>query len=94
MIENLIVDGKIDCQWSKFSEWTDCDKTCGGGFQYRERSIKLLARKGGKPCKGEAREKRKCNNRKCARKLTSKLILQLLNKPFRTEKYHRIYIIF
>ena len=68
LIDNLIVDGKIDCQWSKFSEWTDCDKTCGGGFQYRDRSIKLLARKGGKPCKGEAREKRKCNNRKCARK--------------------------
>ena len=75
MIDNIIVDGKIDCQWSKFSEWTDCDKTCGGGFQYRDRSIKLLARKGGKPCKGEAREKRKCNNRKCARKSTSKLIL-------------------
>ena len=65
---DVFLDGKVDCQWNDFSKWSECDKTCGGGFQFRERSIKLLARRGGKPCSGETREKRKCNVFKCPRK--------------------------
>jgi hypothetical protein len=29
----------IDCQWSHFEEWSDCDKSCGLGHKTRTRTI-------------------------------------------------------
>ena len=59
----------VDCRWSDYSDWTDCSVTCGsGGVQTRERTILLLARRGGRPCSGESKETRQCNLQKCPRK--------------------------
>ena len=57
----------IDCKWTEFSLWSECSQSCGGGVQSRERTIEILARNGGQPCRGETREKRQCNTHKCPR---------------------------
>ena len=59
----------IDCKWTEFSLWSECSQSCGGGVQSRERTIEILARNGGQPCRGETREKRQCNTHKCPRTL-------------------------
>ncbi len=58
----------MDCEYSAYGEWSDCSKSCGGGFRTRERHIKMLARRGGKPCRGPARETQFCNRQRCPRK--------------------------
>lgn len=39
-----------DCDYSKWSQWGDCDKECGHGAQYRERTIYTNSGYGGKKC--------------------------------------------
>lgn len=47
---------KVDCEFSEWGYWSECSKSCGGGSQYRERSVAVPPTKGGKPCKGELKE--------------------------------------
>ncbi|ELU01897.1 hypothetical protein CAPTEDRAFT_100151, partial [Capitella teleta] len=51
-------------QWSKWSSWTQCDRICDGGQQYRERICE-----GGegewRQCIGHGREVRLCNQQSC-----------------------------
>jgi hypothetical protein len=54
----------VDCVQSAFTHWTECDATCGGGWQMRYRSIEDSALSGGKPC-GVLFEKRKCAHDPC-----------------------------
>ncbi len=58
----------MDCEWSDFSPWSACSRSCGGGFQARERRILMLARRGGRRCQGQTRETRFCNRQRCPRK--------------------------
>ena len=39
-------------------------------MQTRERTIKVLARNGGQPCRGDSKEQRKCNSFKCPRRFS------------------------
>ena len=59
----LTFAAKIDCAWSAYS-WGECDKTCGGGYQYGERTVARYA-DGGKECEGEAASTRSCNTDPC-----------------------------
>ena len=50
--------GKIDCQWSS---WSQCTKSCGTGIQFR--TILVQAQYGGQVCTGLSQ--RDCNTQSC-----------------------------
>jgi len=54
----------IDGVWSKWSDWTDCSKTCAGGFTERSRTCEGPFY-GGKDCDGKAKETKECNPTPC-----------------------------
>lgn len=52
--------------WSPYSDWSLCDKTCGGGQQMRSRTCTNPApRNGGLACVGDAIEYQACNAQPC-----------------------------
>ncbi|XP_062426817.1 LOW QUALITY PROTEIN: SCO-spondin-like [Rhea pennata] len=57
---------RVDGAWSKWSPWSRCDRTCGGGRAVRTRSCTGPPPKnGGQRCRGERRRLRVCNARPC-----------------------------
>ena len=66
MSDNLIISIlTVDCEWSPYSNWTDCSMTCGGGVEMTSRSIVQSALFGGKNCAGDAFKTEKCNREPC-----------------------------
>ncbi|KAM4705238.1 SCO-spondin-like [Rhinophrynus dorsalis] len=58
---------KVDGSWSKWSPWSWCDRTCGGGKSVRSRTCTSPPPKnGGKDCPGEKYHVRICNPKPCA----------------------------
>lgn len=55
-----------DCEWDLYGDWSECDKPCGGGTEFRERVVKSEAKYGGENCTGEEREEKQCNVHNCA----------------------------
>ena len=55
----------VDCEWSDFSEWTQCTRECGTGWQSRKRTEETLAQNGGADCQGRAQEVQNCNTHRC-----------------------------
>ncbi|XP_059097069.1 spondin-1-like isoform X2 [Tigriopus californicus] len=55
----------IDCQVSTWSEWSECSKSCGIGWQTREREIILETQGGGKRCPRKLERRRKCSKIPC-----------------------------
>lgn len=52
--------------WSGFGGWSNCNKPCGGGTQWRSRSCtNPKPAHMGKKCVGDDRELRRCNGQKC-----------------------------
>ena len=58
----------VDCEWDQWSSWTECDVTCDGGIQMRNRTKSVLALHNGKECVGSNRETRSCNTQECPSK--------------------------
>ena len=56
---------KIDCKWGPYGNWSDCTKSCGGGFQTRLRDIDQQAQNGGAECEGESTDLRVCAEHAC-----------------------------
>merc|ERR1712126_240480 len=54
-----------NCQWSGWSGWTTCNKSCGGGKKLRSRSIEIQALNGGIECTGFATDEAPCNTNTC-----------------------------
>eukprot|EP00397_Hematodinium_sp_SG-2012_P003630 GEMP01003638.1.p1 GENE.GEMP01003638.1~~GEMP01003638.1.p1 ORF type:complete len:1065 (+),score=235.50 GEMP01003638.1:215-3409(+) len=54
-----------DCELSDWGQWGTCDKQCGGGQHYRERSVIQEARSNGKTCSGHLKETNFCNMEAC-----------------------------
>jgi len=54
------------CLWNDFSAWSECDKDCGAGSQFRTRTVFQEARFGGEPCEGDEHEVQVCNENPCA----------------------------
>ncbi|MBN3300412.1 HMCN1 protein, partial [Amia calva] len=57
----------VDGGWSRWSPWSRCDRTCGGGRSIRTRSCTSPPPKnGGHSCLGEKNQLKSCNSRACA----------------------------
>ncbi len=54
----------VDCEVDKWSDWTPCSKTCGGGTQNRTRDVKTQPKNGGKACP-VLTETQACNEQGC-----------------------------
>ena len=56
----------VDGEWSRWTEWTSCSRTCGIGEKKRSRTCtNPRPANGGKDCPGAANETRECSNRIC-----------------------------
>lgn len=55
----------VDCQWSNWTPWSTCSKSCGEGSMVKKRSIYQQAKNGGKSCQGRNKEERKCSTNDC-----------------------------
>ena len=62
----------VDCVWAAWSEFSSCDKSCGGGTMYKTRT-KLVSEKYGGSCYGEHRVEKPCNTHKCPGKFPYKV---------------------
>ena len=40
----------VDCTWSAWSSWSSCSATCGGGYEWRNRTVTQEALNGGIEC--------------------------------------------
>lgn len=56
---------KVPCNVSAWTEWDDCDLTCGGGQQHRQRQIHTFPKNGGTECPSELMETQGCNTSPC-----------------------------
>ena len=62
---------QVDGGWSRWTSWTVCNKTCGGGQQFRTRRCDSPApSNSGNPCLGPKTENRACNDFTCSGKKT------------------------
>ncbi|TSK16074.1 SCO-spondin [Bagarius yarrelli] len=57
---------RVDGSWSRWSPWSRCDKSCGGGRSIRTRSCSSPPPKnGGLNCLGEKNQVKPCNTKPC-----------------------------
>uniref|UniRef100_A0A3P9MFP5 ADAM metallopeptidase with thrombospondin type 1 motif 18 n=1 Tax=Oryzias latipes TaxID=8090 RepID=A0A3P9MFP5_ORYLA len=77
----------IHGQWSAWSQWSDCSRTCGGGVMYRERSCNSpRPQNNGKFCPGSGRLNQLCNTQSCpvnAVDFRAQQCSEYNSKPFR-----------
>ena len=52
----------IDCKWSEWSAWGECDKEYGDGQKHSQRMHLVPALFGGEECEGEETQTKPCNN--------------------------------
>ncbi|XP_039605718.1 spondin-1 [Polypterus senegalus] len=60
----MLPECPTDCMVSEWSEWSECNKSCGKGHMIRTRMIKLEPQFGGALCP-ETVQRKKCKIRKC-----------------------------
>lgn len=56
----------VDGQWTEWSVWSSCTKTCDGGTQERQRQCQR-PHHGGRPCLGDTTEVAACGKEPCSR---------------------------
>ena len=54
----------VDCVWDEWSDFSSCDKSCGGGQKYKTRS-KVVHEQFGGTCAGEDMAYETCNTQSC-----------------------------
>uniref|UniRef100_A0A4W6C597 Spondin-1 n=1 Tax=Lates calcarifer TaxID=8187 RepID=A0A4W6C597_LATCA len=62
----MLPECPIDCVMSEWTEWSECNKSCGKGHTIRTRMVKLEPQFGGDTCP-ETIQRKKCKIRKCNR---------------------------
>ena len=86
---NSLFNFLVNCAWGEWSAYTGCTKTCGGGKQYRYRTILTHGENGGTACVGTDNvEEQACNSATCTGQH-----YQGINIALNTMKYS-IYILF
>ncbi|KAM7332428.1 hypothetical protein ACRRTK_009136 [Alexandromys fortis] len=77
----------IHGQWSAWSKWSECSRTCGGGVKYQERHCSNpKPQYGGKFCPGSSRIYKLCNINPCNENsldFRAQQCAEYNNKPFR-----------
>eukprot|EP00931_Biecheleriopsis_adriatica_P047950 TRINITY_DN27682_c0_g2_i1.p1 TRINITY_DN27682_c0_g2~~TRINITY_DN27682_c0_g2_i1.p1 ORF type:complete len:1370 (-),score=205.40 TRINITY_DN27682_c0_g2_i1:43-4152(-) len=58
-------DGDVDCEFESWTEWSECQFSCGGGESIRTRTVKTEARGRGAACDSNLRNTRLCNENPC-----------------------------
>eukprot|EP00931_Biecheleriopsis_adriatica_P115008 TRINITY_DN90867_c0_g1_i1.p1 TRINITY_DN90867_c0_g1~~TRINITY_DN90867_c0_g1_i1.p1 ORF type:complete len:1635 (-),score=258.88 TRINITY_DN90867_c0_g1_i1:70-4905(-) len=58
---------KVDCHMSAWTRWDECDMTCDGGQQHRQRQVERFPTNGGTTCPQELMQTRGCNTQPCSR---------------------------
>uniref|UniRef100_A0A8K9VAF0 Spondin-1 n=1 Tax=Oncorhynchus mykiss TaxID=8022 RepID=A0A8K9VAF0_ONCMY len=62
----MLPECPTDCMVSEWTEWSECNKSCGKGHMIRTRMVKLEPQFGGDSCP-ETVQRKKCKIRKCNR---------------------------
>uniref|UniRef100_A0A8C6KG46 Spondin-1 n=1 Tax=Nothobranchius furzeri TaxID=105023 RepID=A0A8C6KG46_NOTFU len=62
----MLPECPIDCSLSEWTEWSECNKSCGKGHTIRTRIVKLEPQFGGDPC-SQTVQRKKCKVRRCTR---------------------------
>ncbi|ETE66023.1 A disintegrin and metalloproteinase with thrombospondin motifs 18, partial [Ophiophagus hannah] len=77
----------VNGQWSAWTRWSDCSRTCGGGVTYQERHCNNpKPQHGGKFCQGSSRIYQLCNTQLCASNspdFRAQQCAEYNSKPFR-----------
>uniref|UniRef100_A0A8D2LEB5 A disintegrin and metalloproteinase with thrombospondin motifs 18 n=1 Tax=Varanus komodoensis TaxID=61221 RepID=A0A8D2LEB5_VARKO len=77
----------VNGQWSIWSEWSDCSRTCGAGVRHQERHCNNpKPQYGGKFCQGSSRIYQLCNIQRCASNspdFRAQQCAEYNSKPFR-----------
>uniref|UniRef100_A0A803T0G1 ADAM metallopeptidase with thrombospondin type 1 motif 18 n=1 Tax=Anolis carolinensis TaxID=28377 RepID=A0A803T0G1_ANOCA len=77
----------INGQWSTWSKWMDCSRTCGVGVTYQERNCNNpKPQHGGKFCQGSSRIYQLCNTQPCpsgSPNFRAQQCAEYNSKPFR-----------
>uniref|UniRef100_A0A672GF67 Spondin-1 n=1 Tax=Salarias fasciatus TaxID=181472 RepID=A0A672GF67_SALFA len=60
----MLPECPVDCMVSEWSDWSQCNKSCGKGHTVRTRMVKLEPQFGGDVCP-ETIQRKKCKLRKC-----------------------------
>lgn len=55
----------VDCVLSQWTLWGSCDRPCGGGQMYRQRTVQTQSANGGVPCPSELTQTDGCNTQTC-----------------------------
>jgi len=63
--ESEACSADVDCEVSAWTGWDDCDKTCGGGQQVRQRFVETTPRGNGRRCPTSLEEVRGCAEESC-----------------------------
>ncbi|NWS97621.1 SPON1 protein, partial [Mionectes macconnelli] len=62
----MLPECPIDCELTEWSQWSECNTSCGKGHMIRTRMIKTEPQFGGTACP-ETIQRSKCRVRKCLR---------------------------
>jgi hypothetical protein len=54
----------VDCEYTRWGAWTECSEYCGQGVKYKERSVTVSPKYGGKRCPNLKKQKN-CMDRYC-----------------------------
>jgi len=57
----------VDCEWTAWTPWQNCSKSCNVGVTSRSRSKAPIESSGGVPCAGLSNEQKTCNTQGCPR---------------------------
>ena len=57
-------------EWNNWAEWTTCNKTCGSGFQSRQRECEPQTDTRTLYCLGESVQEIICNNCPCSGRIS------------------------
>ena len=55
----------MNCAWSNWGKFSECNKSCGIGSKERTRTVATTAKNGGNECIGRNRDKESCTLRAC-----------------------------